>query len=96
MELFPSRYIGVGGDECVKDQWQADAPTQRLIRRLGLADEDALQSWYFHRLGDHLARHGRRLLGWDEIREGSPPPGRQSPPGGASPAPSQPPGPATM
>lgn len=75
MALFPSEYIGVGGDECVKDQWRADADTQRLISELGLSDEDALQSWYLHRLAAHLSAHGRRILGWDEILDGDLPPG---------------------
>ncbi len=75
MELFPSPYISVGGDECVKDQWIADAQTQQLMAGLGLADEDALQSWYLHRLAAHLSAHGRTMIGWDEILAGGPPPG---------------------
>jgi hexosaminidase len=65
----------VGGDECVKDQWQSDPETQELIADLGLADEDALQSWYLHRLAGHLSERGRTLFGWDEILDGGPPPG---------------------
>jgi hexosaminidase len=75
MELFPSPYIGVGGDECPKDQWRSDAETQRLMGELGLADEEALQSWFIHRLDDHLTAAGRRLYGWDEILEGGLAPG---------------------
>jgi hexosaminidase len=70
MDLFPGTYIHVGGDEAVKDQWKADPATQAKIKALGLADEHALQSWFIQRLGTHIAAHGRRLIGWDEILEG--------------------------
>lgn len=75
MELFPSPYIGVGGDECPKDQWIMDPRTQERIRELGLADEEELQSWFIRRLDDHLTAGGRRLFGWDEILEGGAAPG---------------------
>ncbi len=70
IELFDSPYIGVGGDECPKEQWQEDAGTQARMRELGLADEEALQSWIITRMDKHLTAAGRRLLGWDEILEG--------------------------
>lgn len=75
IDLFPSRYISIGGDECVKDQWRSDAQTQQFMAELDLADEDALQSWYLHRLAAHLSEHGRTIIGWDEILAGGPPPG---------------------
>lgn len=75
MELFPSAYIGVGGDECPKDQWVADPRTQERIAELGLADEEELQSWFIRRLDEHLSARGRRLFGWDEILEGGLAPG---------------------
>ncbi|RYV49804.1 beta-N-acetylhexosaminidase [Pengzhenrongella frigida] len=75
MDLFPSAYIGVGGDECPKDQWRTDAATQRRMAELGVADEDALQSWFIQRLDDHLTARGRKLFGWDEILEGGLAPG---------------------
>jgi hexosaminidase len=75
MELFPSAYIGVGGDECPKQQWRDDPATQQRMRELGLTDEDQLQSWFITRLGDHLSARGRRLFGWDEILEGGLAPG---------------------
>jgi hexosaminidase len=75
MELFPSAFIGVGGDECPKLQWRDDPATQQRMRELGLTDEDQLQSWFITRLGDHLSAHGRRLFGWDEILEGGLAPG---------------------
>ncbi|MDB5691057.1 MAG: beta-N-acetylhexosaminidase [Alphaproteobacteria bacterium] len=70
MALFPSTYIHVGGDEAVKDQWKADPAVQAKIRALGLKDENALQGWLVKRIEEHLAAHGRRLIGWDEILEG--------------------------
>ena len=75
MELFPSPYIGVGGDECPKDQWRADHRTQQRMAELGVQDEEALQSWFIRRLDDHLTAAGRRLYGWDEILEGGLAPG---------------------
>jgi hexosaminidase len=70
LQLFPSRYIHVGGDEAVKDQWRASAQVQRRMRELGAADEEALQSYFVHRMERFLTRHGRRLIGWDEILKG--------------------------
>ncbi|MBO9623375.1 MAG: family 20 glycosylhydrolase [Sphingomonas sp.] len=74
MALFPSRYIHVGGDEAVKDQWKASPAIQAKIKALGLKDETALQAWFMHRIGEYLSKHGRRLIGWDEILEGDVPP----------------------
>jgi hexosaminidase len=75
VELFPSPFVHVGGDECPKDQWRADARTQELMRERGVADEHALQSWFIGRVDEHLTARGRRLLGWDEILEGGLAPG---------------------
>jgi hexosaminidase len=75
MELFPSTYVHVGGDECPKKQWRDSPSAQRRIRDEGLADEDGLQSWFIRQLDDHLTKRGRRLLGWDEILEGGLAPG---------------------
>ena len=70
MELFPSQYVGLGGDECPKAQWRADPRTQQRIRELGLADEEELQGWFVGRLAAHVEAAGRRPFGWDEILEG--------------------------
>ncbi|NYH54057.1 hexosaminidase [Nocardiopsis arvandica] len=75
MELFPSTYVHVGGDECPKEQWRASESAQRRIKEEGLADEDELQSWFIRQLDEHLASRGRRLVGWDEILEGGVAPG---------------------
>jgi hexosaminidase len=74
MALFPSRYIHVGGDEAVKDQWAANARIQAKRTSLGLADDEKLQGWFTARIGAYLQKHGRRLIGWDEIMLGEVPP----------------------
>lgn len=74
VELFPSRYIHIGADEALKDQWKASPRVQERMRELGVADEAALQSWFVQRLEKMLSAHGRRLIGWDEILEGGLPP----------------------
>ncbi|WP_037675351.1 beta-N-acetylhexosaminidase [Streptomyces griseus] len=70
LELFPSRFVHVGGDECLKDQWRGSPAAQARIEELGLADEDALQAWFIGHFDRWLAARGRRLIGWDEILEG--------------------------
>ncbi|WP_017594030.1 beta-N-acetylhexosaminidase [Nocardiopsis potens] len=70
MELFPSPYICVGGDECPKGQWRASAAAQARIAEEGLSGEDELQSWFIRQFDAYFAERGRRLLGWDEILEG--------------------------
>ncbi|MFJ3022106.1 beta-N-acetylhexosaminidase [Streptomyces tendae] len=70
LELFPSEFVHIGGDECPKDQWRASATAQARIAELGLADEDELQSWFIQHFDTWLAERGRRLIGWDEILEG--------------------------
>ncbi|MEU1869720.1 beta-N-acetylhexosaminidase [Streptomyces sp. NPDC019793] len=70
LELFPSEFVHIGGDECPKDQWRASATAQARIAELGLADEDELQSWFIQHFDTWLAARGRRLIGWDEILEG--------------------------
>jgi len=67
MALFPSPYIHVGGDEAVKDQWNASIRIKRQMRRLHLKNADALQAYFVSRIGRFLTAHGRRLIGWDEI-----------------------------
>ncbi|MGN6375880.1 MAG: beta-N-acetylhexosaminidase [Sphingomonas sp.] len=70
MAVFPGTYVHLGGDEAVKDQWERSPAVQAEIKKLGLNDENALQSWLIDQFGDYLAKHGRRLIGWDEILEG--------------------------
>ena len=68
--LFPGERVHIGGDEAPKAAWEASALAQDVIRREGLADEHALQSYFIRRIEAHLASRGRRLVGWDEIVEG--------------------------
>ncbi|MEV6674881.1 beta-N-acetylhexosaminidase [Streptomyces sp. NPDC051162] len=75
LELFPSTYVHLGGDECPKDQWRASPTAQARIAAEGLADEDGLQSWFIRHFDRWLAARGRRLVGWDEILEGGLAPG---------------------
>ncbi|GAA4266499.1 beta-N-acetylhexosaminidase [Frondihabitans peucedani] len=70
MDLFPSTYIGVGGDECPRDAWHDDPRTQEIMRERGFTDEAELQTWFIQRLDEHITARGRRIYGWDEILEG--------------------------
>jgi hexosaminidase len=70
MDLFPSPYIHIGGDEAPKLQWKSSPRAQQRIAELGLKGEDQLQSWFIGRMDRFLAENGRKLVGWDEILEG--------------------------
>ena len=75
LEIFPSEFVHVGGDECPKTRWQNCPRCQERIRAEGLTDEHELQSWFIRRMERWLAARGRRLIGWDEILEGGLAPG---------------------
>ncbi len=75
LELFPSEFIHIGGDECPKKQWRESPRVQGRMRELGIETEDALQSWFVKRMDAFLTERGRRLIGWDEILEGGLAPG---------------------
>jgi len=75
MDLFPSRYIHIGGDEAIKNQWKASEEIQALIRKKGLKNEAEMQAWFIKQMDTFLTNHGRRLIGWDEILEGGLAPG---------------------
>ncbi|MEU4653885.1 beta-N-acetylhexosaminidase [Streptomyces sp. NPDC023723] len=75
LDLFPSEFIHVGGDECPKEQWRRSATAKARMADLGLANEDALQAWFIGHFSTWLAARGRRLIGWDEILEGGLAPG---------------------
>ncbi len=76
VDLFPSEYIHVGGDECPKDQWKKCPKCQQRIRKEGLrADgkhsaEERLQSYVIRFAENVLAERGRKMIGWDEVLEG--------------------------
>ncbi len=69
VDLFPGRYVHIGGDEAVKQQWQQSPRVQARMRALGVADEAQLQGLFVARMEKFLAAHGRRMIGWDEILE---------------------------
>ncbi len=75
LELFPSTYIHIGGDEAPKVRWEACAKCQHRIAAEGLQDEHELQSWFIGRIGRYLESKGRKMIGWDEILEGGLPAG---------------------
>lgn len=70
MQLFPSEYIHVGGDEAWKDEWEASPAIQARMKALGVKDEHALQSYFIQRVEKFINKNGRKLIGWDEILEG--------------------------
>lgn len=85
MELFPSEYIHIGGDECPKSRWKECPRCQKRIKELGLKDgetngvkhtkEQLLQNYVTARIQKYLGEHGRKIIGWDEILEGQLQPG---------------------
>ena len=70
IDLFPSHYIHIGGDECPKKAWKKCSHCQALMKQLNLPDESALQSWFIHRIEKFVNSRGRDIIGWDEILEG--------------------------
>lgn len=76
IDLFPSHYIHVGGDECPRDRWSKCSRCQQLIRKKGWKDtsehkaEDKLQSYFMTSIEEFVNSKGRQIIGWDEILEG--------------------------
>ena len=68
--LFPGRYVHVGGDEAVKDQWKSNPAVQARMKALHIGSEAQLQGWFVSRIEQMLKAKGRKLIGWDEILEG--------------------------
>ena len=66
MQLSPSRYISIGGDEADKQQWNASPELRTRLRQLGLTNMDQLQGWFTSRVADYLVQHGRTPVGWDD------------------------------
>ncbi|GBF20372.1 MULTISPECIES: family 20 glycosylhydrolase [Arenibacter] len=75
MELFPSQYIHVGGDEATKTNWEKCPDCKKRIQVEGLENVEELQSYFIRRMERFLSSKGRTLLGWDEILEGGLAPG---------------------
>jgi len=70
MDLFPSKYIHIGGDEVPKKVWKESPFCQKLIKKLKLKDEEGLQSYFIQRMEKFVNSKGRSIIGWDEILEG--------------------------
>ena len=70
IEVFPSEYIHIGGDEATKKSWTECEDCQRRMREEGLESVDELQSYMIHRIEEYLNARGRQIIGWDEILEG--------------------------
>ena len=69
-DIFPSQYIHVGGDECAKKWWKESAQAQQFMKDNNLKDEDELQSYFIHYVGDVINKKGKTVVGWNEILEG--------------------------
>lgn len=70
MDLFPSKYIHIGGDEVFKKWWQDCSSCQQFMKEQGLKDEHELQSYFIKRIEKYVNSNGRTIIGWDEILEG--------------------------
>ena len=70
IELFPSKYIHIGGDEAPKDRWKNCPKCQQRIKNEGLSDEHELQSYFVKRIEKFINSKGKKIIGWDEILEG--------------------------
>ncbi len=71
MDVFPSHYIHVGGDEAGKKSWSSCPLCQSKMRELGTTSVDDLQAYLITRMGQFLNEHGRQLVGWDEVIAGN-------------------------
>lgn len=70
MEVFPSEYIHIGGDEAGKQHWKTCPKCQQRMKEEALADVDELQSYMIRRIEEFVRSNGRRIIGWDEILDG--------------------------
>lgn len=70
MDLFPSEYIHIGGDEAPKVTWKNSAFVQNLMKEKGFKNEDEVQSYFITRIDEFVTSKGRKIVGWDEILEG--------------------------
>ena len=70
VELFPGKYIHIGGDEAPKTNWKACGNCQNVINREELKDEHELQSYFITRMEKYINSKGKQIIGWDEILEG--------------------------
>lgn len=71
LELFPSPYYHIGGDECPKEAWRASEYCHHLADSLGLSSVDDLQYYFVKHFDTYLRERGKTVIGWDEILDGS-------------------------
>jgi hexosaminidase len=69
-DLFPSKYIHIGGDEAPKAQWKSSPIAQAVMKQNNLKNEEELQHYFMHRVENYLAKKGRRAIGWGEVVKG--------------------------
>ncbi|MEO9055878.1 MAG: family 20 glycosylhydrolase [Steroidobacteraceae bacterium] len=69
LQLFPSPYMHIGGDEAVKDEWKTSTVVQARARQLGISNANALQIYFSQKISGYLSSKGRRAVGWDEIMQ---------------------------
>ncbi|WP_417884955.1 beta-N-acetylhexosaminidase [Zunongwangia sp.] len=69
-ELFPGKYIHIGGDEVPKKEWKESKQAQQFMKEHNLKDANALQSYFVQRIEKFLNGRGKQIIGWDEILEG--------------------------
>jgi hexosaminidase len=69
-DLFPGKYIHIGGDECTKENWKTCEQCQAVKRKNNLKSEEELQSYFIKQVEKFLTKKGKKLVGWDEILEG--------------------------
>lgn len=70
IQLFPSKYIHIGGDEVDKTSWKKCAKCQLRMQKEQLKDEEELQSYFIKRIEQFIQSKNRKIIGWDEILEG--------------------------
>jgi hexosaminidase len=75
MNIFPGKYIHLGGDECVKERWQQSEYCYNLKLQNGLHSDEQLQTWFIRRIAYYVNARGRQIIGWDEILDGGDIPG---------------------
>ncbi|RZK48373.1 MAG: beta-N-acetylhexosaminidase [Pedobacter sp.] len=70
IELFPSKFIHIGGDEAAKVWWKKSSATQQFMKSNGIPNEVALQSYFVQRVEKYLNNKGKTIIGWDEVLDG--------------------------
>ncbi|HTR41080.1 MAG TPA: beta-N-acetylhexosaminidase [Pseudomonadales bacterium] len=69
-QIFPGKYVHVGGDEVPKDTWKNSTECQAFMKQEGLKNEEELQSWFIRRIQKYVSSNGKQMVGWSEILQG--------------------------